>query len=184
VLPLCQNLLVGGAVANTLLVAQGWQSGGSPHEPNEVTLAREVLELARTLGVSVHTPLDAVIRGNAGTGSGYEEQALDRALLPHEAAVDLGPETCSAYGQILARSATVLWVGLLGDCSRPETQRGSICVGQMAALAPRAMAAGDDTVNAIRDFRLDQQFQTAAGGDAVLALLAGEVFPGFDALSR
>jgi 3-phosphoglycerate kinase len=54
----------------------------------------------------------------------------------------------------------------------------------MAALAPRAMAAGDDTVRAIRDFGLAQKFKTAAGGDAVLALLAGEVFPGFEALSR
>jgi 3-phosphoglycerate kinase len=143
-----------------------------------------VLELARTLGVSVHTPIDAVIRRNAGTGPSYEELALDRALLSHEAAVDLGPDTCSAYGQILARSATVLWVGLLGECSGLETQGGSIRVGQMAALAPRAMVVGDDTVQAIRDFRLDQQFKTAAGGDAVLALLAGEVFPGFEALSR
>lgn len=184
VLPLCKDLLVGGAVANTILVAQGWRPGGSPHEPNEVALAREVLELARTLGVCVNTPSDAVIRGNAGTGPSYEELVLDRALLPHEAAVDLGPDTCFAYGHVLAQSATVLWVGLLGDCSRPETQRGSIRVGQMAALVPRAMAVGDDTVQAIRDFRLDQQFQTAAGGDAVLALLAGEVFPGFEALSR
>jgi len=184
VLPLCRDLLVGGAVGNTFLVAQGWRPGGSPHELDEIALARDLLELAHKLGVSVHTPLDAVIRNNAGASPSYDNQALDRALLPHEAAVDLGRETCAAYGRVLAQSATVLWVGLLGDCSRPETQSGSLRVGQMAALAPRAMAAGDDTVRAIRDFGLAQKFKTAAGGDAVLALLAGEVFPGFEALSR
>ena len=183
VLPFCKTLLVGGAVANTFLLALGWRPGGSPHDPNEVAVARDMLELAHAHGVAVHTPLDAVIRTDRPNGAPtYEELALDRALLPNEAAVDLGPDTCIAYGDVLAKSATVLWVGLMGDCSTPETQRGSVRVGQAAALAPRAMAAGDETVQAIRDFRFDQQFQTAAGGEAVISLLAGAVFPGLEAL--
>jgi phosphoglycerate kinase len=184
VLPLCKDLLLGGAVANTLLVAQGWRPGGSPHDPSEVTLAGEVLALAHAHGVTVHTPLDAVIRKGMGAAATHEQLALDRALLPEEAAVDLGDETCSAYEHVLVQSATVLWVGLLGDCSRPESQRGSLRLGQLAALAPRAMAAGDETVQAIRDFRLDRQVRTAAGGETVLALLGGEAFPGFEVLSR
>jgi len=184
VLPLCKDLLVGGAVANTLLVAQGWRPGGSPHDPNEVTLAGEVLALAASHGVHVHTPVDAVVRKGDGGTATFGDLALDRALLANEAAVDLGPDTCASYGQVLAQSATVLWVGLLGDCARPETQRGSLQVAQMAALAPRAMAIGDETVRAIRDFGLEPQFRIAAGGDAILALLAGETFPGLEAVSR
>jgi phosphoglycerate kinase len=183
VLPSCNNLLVGGAVANTFLLAQGWRPGGSPHDPDEVAIAQDLLALAGQHGTIVHTPLDAVVRtSQPGQPPRYQEQALDRALLPHEAAIDIGAQTCVAYSNVLVGSATVLWAGLLGDCSSPETRGGSLRVAQTASLAARAMAVGEETVRAMRDFRLNQQFQCAAGGDAVVALLAGADLPGLAAL--
>jgi phosphoglycerate kinase len=184
VLGTCNDLLLGGAVGNTFLVAQGWKPGGSHYEADAVDLARELLELAGTHGVTVHSPLDAIVRSQRGGSYAYEERVLDRPLQAHEAAVDVGLETCNAYRNVLAASATVLWVGLMGDCSVPETQRGSLQIGQAAGEAARAMAAGEDTVAGVRSFRLDSRFQIAAGGDAVISLLANESFPGLEAIQR
>jgi phosphoglycerate kinase len=184
VLPSCKDVLLGGAVANTFLAAQGFRPGGSAHEPNDVALALELLNLAHANGVVVHMPADALVRTSNAGATTYDNVALDRAMLASEAVVDLGAETCVAYVDVLARSATVLWVGLLGDGSVPETQQGSMHIAQVAARAPRALAAGEDTVHALRDFRLEPQFKTAAGGEAVIALLAGENFPGLQALQR
>jgi phosphoglycerate kinase len=185
VLGVCNDLLLGGAVANTFLVAQGWKPGASPHEPDAVDLAKELLELARTRGVTVHVPLDAVIRiGRSSGATSYQDRALDRGLQGDEAVVDIGLETCAAYRDVLAKSATVLWVGLMGDCTIPETQRGSLRVGMAAAEAARAMAAGEETVEAVKFFRLDRRFEVAQGGDAVVSLLANAPFPGLEAVQR
>ena len=77
-----------------------------------------------------------------------------------------------------------LWVGLMGDCTIPETQRGSLRVGMAAAEAARAMAAGEETVEAVKFFRLDRRFEVAQGGDAVVSLLANAPFPGLEAVQR
>jgi phosphoglycerate kinase len=184
VIGVCSDLLLGGAVANTFLVAQGWRAGASPHEADAVDIARELLELAKSRGVTVHVPADAVVRAGRPGSPTYEDRKLDRGMQADEAVVDVGLETCNAYRDVLARSGTVLWVGLMGDCSIPETQRGSLRIGMAAAEAPRAMAAGEETVEAVKFFRLDSRFQIAAGGDAVVSLLANAPFPGLEAVQR
>jgi 3-phosphoglycerate kinase len=72
----------------------------------------------------------------------------------------------------------------MGDCTIPETQRGSLRVGMAAAEAARAMAAGEETVEAVKFFRLDRRFEVAQGGDAVVSLLANAPFPGLEAVQR
>jgi phosphoglycerate kinase len=185
VLGVCNDVVLGGAVANTFLVAQGWKPGASPYEPDAVDLARELLERARGAGVTVHLPIDAAVRtARTSGGATLDDRLLDRALQNHEAVADIGPETCIGYRNVLAKSATVLWVGMMGECSAPETQRGSLRVGMAAAEAARPLAVGRETVEAVRFFRLDTRFKVAPGGDAVISLLAGAPFPGLDAVSR
>jgi phosphoglycerate kinase len=183
-LPLVTDIAVGGAVGNTFLVAEGWRPGGSTYEPAAVQSVEALLVAASKAGVTVHTPPDVVMATMHGAARTYSVQKVDRAFLPEEAAVDVAIGTCVAYTDVLSRSATSLWVGLLGDCSVEETQAGSMRVGQAASRVRRAAIAGDDTLAASRFFGLADRFRVIAGGDAALPLLAGGTLPGLVAIER
>ena len=185
-LPSCTDILVGGAVANTFLVAQGWRPGSSPYEAGALNDATEILRVASANNVQMHMPVDAVVRVQPSPGVApiYDVRRLDRSFQPEEAAVDVAIETCNAYRAILSRSATALWVGLMGDCSIEETQSGSLRVGTAVGEARRAFVAGADTVAAALFFALDGRLRPIPGGDTGLALLSGQPFPGLEALKR
>jgi phosphoglycerate kinase len=184
-LPACTDVLVGGGVGNTFLAAQGWRPGGSFYEPTATPDVEAFLKAAAGAGVRVHSPLDAVTAtaGPGGTRS-YAVRALDRAFLPEEAAVDVAIGTVVAYTDVLTRSATALWIGLLGDCSIEESQAGSVRVGQAASRVRRTVLAGDDTLAGARFFGLADRFQVVSGGDAAFPLLTGGTLPGLEALRR
>jgi phosphoglycerate kinase len=184
-LPVCDSVLFGGAVGNTVLLAHGWKPGGSPCEPAAVPDVLDFLRAARAKSAALYFPVDAVVcTRRAGAPPDYEVRPLDRPFGPDEAAVDIAIETCVEYRKVLAESATALWVGLMGDCSVEETQSGSVRVGQAVGQVRRSVVAGDDTVAAASFFGQDGTYRLAPGGDAALALLAGESFPGLDALER
>jgi phosphoglycerate kinase len=183
-LPHCTDVLFGGALANTLLVAQGWRPGGSLYEPDALDDAVEFLRVARTTSVKLHFPVDAVIRtrGPLGVAPAYEVRRLDRPLAPEEAAIDVAIETCNAYRDVLCRCASAVWMGVMGDCFVEESQSGSLRVGRAVGEARRSFVAGDDTVPASFFFALDGRLRVVPGGDAGLGLLAGTPFPGLEAL--
>jgi phosphoglycerate kinase len=184
-LPFCTDILVGGAVANTFLAAQGWKPGGSPVDPGGLRSAQQVLEDARGRGVRMHMPIDAVVRVSPpGRPPTYEVRPVDRGFAPEEAVVDIAVETCNAYREALSGCATALWAGLMGDCSIEETQSGSLRVGEAVGEARRAFVAGEDTLGAAVFFGLDGRLRAVAGGDAGLTLLAGLPLPGLEALKR
>ena len=184
-LPFCTDIVLGGAVGNTFLAAQGWKPGGSPYEPGAVAGVEALLVAAGNAGVKIHAPVDAIMSTTRPGGvRTYEVRKLDRPFLPEEAAVDVAIETCVAYTDVLARSASALWVGLMGDCSVEETQSGSLRVGQAAARVRRTVLAGDDTLAASRFFGLADRFQVLPGGDAALTLLTGGTLPGLEAIRR
>jgi phosphoglycerate kinase len=185
-LPQCNALLLGGGVANTFLAARGWQPGGSAYEVDGVTEARSILEAARAGGVEVKLPVDAVVRTKpAGGGKpSYDVLPIDRAFRSEEAVVDVAVATCAAYQAALAKAVSGLWVGLMGECSIEETQGGTLRVAQAMTSPHRAMAAGDEAVWAATYFGFDGRLRLAHGGDAALALLAGETLPGLDAIGR
>ena len=181
----CTDILVGGPVGNTFLVAQGWRPAGLVSNPSAVAVVDAFLADARNAGVTVHSPPDVVMRTTRASGEPtYEVCKLNRSFLPEEAAVDVAIETCAAFGRVLLRSASALWVGLMGDCSVEETQSGSLRIAQAASRVPRTVIAGDDTIAAIRFFGFGERFQMLHGGDAALPLLAGASLPGLEAIRR
>src|SRR6185312_1437490 len=77
-LPHCTDVLVGGAVANTFLVAQGWKAGGSAYEPQALSDAAEILRAGRAGNVRFHFPVDAVVRTSSpGVAPVYDVRRLD-----------------------------------------------------------------------------------------------------------
>ncbi len=183
-LPLVTDVVVGGAVGNTFLAAQGWRPGASAYEPAAVAAVEAFILAASNAGVTIHSPVDVVMATTRGGSRTYEVRKVDRPFTSEEAAVDVAIETCVAYTDVLARSASSLWIGLMGDCSVEETQSGSVRVGQAAGRVRRTVLAGDETVAAVRYFGLSERFQVLPGGDAALALLSGGSLPGLEAIKR
>lgn len=182
-LPNVNDILLGGVVANTFLVAAGWQPGGSVYEPALLMQATSLLSAAQARGVNIHWPVDVVVRDGltALPSSRYDVRPI--AHLPaNEMVVDVGNATTTAFRDVLARAATALWVGPMGDCSIAETQGGSLRIGQAVGEAARGIVAGKEVVDAVRLLGLDGRLRVAAGADATWALFAGESFPGLDVL--
>jgi phosphoglycerate kinase len=98
--------------------------------------------------------------------------------------VDIGIETCAAYRDVLVRSASVLWNGLLGEASDDDTNSGTYRVVQACVEAsPYTLAVGDESIAIADYFGMTERFlHVARGGDASLSLLQGSLFPGIESL--
>lgn len=174
------TLLLGGAVANTCLAARGVAVGQSVYEPDELDAARALLDAAEARGVSVHLPLDVLVRG---AGGALERRSVD-AVASDEAIVDVALDTCLAYRGVLGNSATVLWNGLLGTCDSDDTRSGTYrCAQVIAPSAQHHAVFGSRTVAMAELLALTESFHyVSRSGQGALALLGGTIFPGVESL--
>jgi phosphoglycerate kinase len=177
------HVLLGGVVANTCLVAQGWQPGTSRYEASQVDAARVFLEAARAQGVTVHLPVDAVtMQWEAGLRS--TERRLIHEVPQNEAVVDVGLETSLAYAEVLRASSTVLWNGLMGMGEAEELCGGTYRIGQAATTsAQRTAVFGKRTVAVGERLDVIAPFGFVSfGGEGALSMMGGTVLPGVEAL--
>jgi phosphoglycerate kinase len=180
------TLLLGGVVANTFLVANGWQPRASRYEPEGLDVALEILEAARSRGVRLVMPTDGVtFTSRSGAPPAFERRELE-AFAPDEALLDIGEQTRETYRRILSETATVLWNGRLGEGATEQTLEGTRMVLEAAlAAAPYSGVAGDDSVLLASSLGITSEFRWLAnGGDATLELLAGVELPGVESLRQ
>jgi phosphoglycerate kinase len=184
-MPSCSDILLGGTVGNTFMAVRGWQSGASPIDEDGFDDAQAIIAAAALQNVGLHYPVDAVVQKSSALGeSAYDVRRIDDPLSQNESVVDVATETCLAYRDVLARSTTALWVGLMGDCTVTPTQAGSLRIGQAVGEAKRAVVAGEDTVAGAVYLGLDGHLRMSPGGDAALALLSGETMLGLESLRK
>ena len=183
-LPLIDRLLIGGAMANAFLAAQGREIGGSLAPREAISQAAELLTAAATADVEVVLPVDLVAA-----------PAIDRPDRAHvvievpadEMALDLGPETRGRFAAALAGARTVVWNGPMGVFETPEFAQGTRSMAEsIAALCPPAFTVigGGDTAAAAAKFSISSRVShVSTGGGASLDLLAGRILPGVSALT-
>lgn len=176
------ELLVGGAVANTLLAAQGREMGRSRVEERSLLHARSILKDARRRSVRIALPVDLVTSGEAGPERTAVREVGD--VRPDETARDLGPGTLALFAARMERAGTLLWHGPVGSCERPPFHEGTV---RLAEAAGRCLCykvvGGEDTARAIRSHGLAARFDhVSTGGEASLRLLEGEPLEGAKAL--
>jgi phosphoglycerate kinase len=181
-------LVIGGAMANTLLFARGIEVGKSLSEREMAETARGVLAKASEAGCEVLLPVDAVVarefRANAETETvGIESVPTDAMIL------DIGPRSVAAINAKLEASKTLVWNGPLGAFETPPFERGTIAVARRVAELTRAarilsVAGGGDTVAALAQAGVteDLSYVSTAGG-AFLEWLEGRELPGVAALA-
>src|SRR5215469_3650448 len=180
-------LAIGGAMANTLLMAEGREVGRSLCERDMAETARQLLAVARERNRRVILPEDAAVASELAPGVATREVAVD--AVPSDAMIlDIGSKTVARIGMALDEARSLVWNGPLGAFETPPFDRGTTAIARKVADLTRAgkllsVAGGGDTVAALAAAGVgDELSYVSTAGGAFLEWLEGRELPGVAAL--
>ena len=178
-------LLIGGGMANTFLLAQGYAMGDSLVETASLDLAKRMIDLAAARGTKLLLPTDAVV-ADAFSPTANTMVVAVTDVKPGWRILDIGPATRGVYAAQVAAAKTVIWNGPMGVFEMPAFAEGTRAVAQaLADSSAKSIVGGGDSVAAIEQMGLaDRVSHISTGGGASLELLEGRVLPGVDALNN
>ena len=183
------TLVIGGAMANTVLHALGTDVGASLCERGMGSAARSILADADAAGCEIALPSDVVVARALEAGAPAETVPI--AAVPRDAMIlDLGPATANALAARLAECRTLVWNGPLGAFEVPPFDAATVTVAKEAAKLTktgslRSVAGGGDTVAALAHAGVAEDFSyLSTAGGAFLEWLEGKTLPGVAALDR
>jgi phosphoglycerate kinase len=178
-------ILIGGAMANTFLKANGLAVGTSKVEEDRLALARSFLRNAAERDVSVRLPIDVVCAASLDAPRG---DAVATTHIPADAmALDIGPATASGYADEIARARTLFWNGPMGVFEKPPFAAGTLAVARAVADNRRALSVvgGGDSAAAVTQAGVaDRISHVSTGGGASLEFIQGMTLPGIAALEQ
>ena len=182
------TILIGGAMANTFLKAQGIPVGASRVESDKVDLARELLNLAKERGIKFLPPIDVVEADEIQAGANMQNTSRlspQHGISDGWQAVDIGAATIALYQEEIAKAETILWNGPMGVFEIPEFGEGTIAIAEaMAQSGATTIIGGGDSVTAVKQAGLAGKMTfISTGGGASLELLEGKELPGVAALT-
>ncbi|MFC5526978.1 phosphoglycerate kinase [Rhodanobacter ginsengisoli] len=177
------QLIVGGGIANTFIMAMGHSIGNSLVEPALVDAAKKVLADARRRGVDVPMPVDVVVASNFSAQATATVKAVDQ-VNDDEMILDIGPQTARRYAELIARAGTVVWNGPVGvfefDAFGKGTETLAHAIAESSAFS---IAGGGDTLAAVEKYGIaDRVSYISTGGGAFLEFLEGKELPAVTAL--
>lgn len=172
------QLVVGGGIANTFMLAAGYAIGKSLAEPDQVDQARAVIETMKERGAAVPIPVDVVCAKTFGA----DAQATVKAA--HDVAdddliLDIGPQTAEQLAGILAQAGTIVWNGPVGVFEFDAFANGTKVIAQaIADTEGFSIAGGGDTLAAIAKYHIGEKIgYISTGGGAFLEFLEGKTLP-------
>jgi len=177
------QLIVGGGIANTFLLASGKRIGESLAEPELVKEAQAIMDMMKARGAEVPLPVDVVVAD--------EVSALARAnRIPveevgaHDRILDVGPKTAAKLSEIIANAGTIVWNGPVGVFELPQFAGGTKMMASAIAHSEAfSIAGGGDTLAAIAKFHIAEDVgYISTGGGAFLEFLEGKTLPAIAAL--
>ena len=175
-------LLIGGAMANTFLAAQGKNMGKSRVETDKLPLARSVLQRAADKKVKLLLPLDLVVADGLEATAG---KVVDIAGVGEaEMALDIGPKSVEAYREVILGAKALFWNGPMGLFENKPFSEGTFGVARAGAeCAGFTVVGGGDSVAAINQAGLASKYKhVSTGGGASLEFLEGRPMPGIEAV--
>lgn len=175
-------LIVGGAMANTFIKAQGGDVGASLVEEDKLDLARRILEKAKQRGVDILLPADAVVAQGLDAAEGTVADAS--AVPAGKMALDIGPKSRDAYRDRLLGAATIFWNGPMGVFEKKPFSAGTMAMAEaVAASHSFSVVGGGDSVAAVAKSGLSARIShISTGGGASLEFVEGKTLPGLAAL--
>lgn len=177
------TVILGGAVANTFLAAQGIQMGRSLYQPELFTKVFEILGTLARRDAKVYLPVDFRV------GPSPTAKRLARAVPSLEVpadlmALDIGPASSILFKEALQSVETIVWNGLMGALENEDYSHGTTeMIEHLASAHGLTVAGGENTYAAIRAMELRHKFDCVVPGDAaIVAVLEGRELPGLKAL--
>jgi phosphoglycerate kinase len=176
-------IVIGGAMANTFLQAQGKALGKSKVESDKAPIARNFLRRAVERNVEVHLPVDVVV----ATGLDADETKVVSIddIGGDKMALDIGPATIEAYRKVVGAARTVFWNGPMGVFEKPRFAAGTLAVAKALAenrLALTVVGGGDSAAAVAQAGLVEQISHVSTGGGASLEFVQGLPLPGIEAL--
>lgn len=182
------NLIIGGGMMFTFIKADGGKIGDSLVEDNLLETAKEAMEKADKLGVSLFIPQDAV------TADRFADDANQKCRPSGDIpdgwiGLDIGVEASETFRQVIENSATILWNGPMGVFEMDSYAEGTISIAQAIGRATEngaySLVGGGDSVAAINKYHLeDKMSYVSTGGGAMLEYIEGKTLPGVAAIEE
>ncbi|NMM13958.1 MAG: phosphoglycerate kinase [Rhodoferax sp.] len=179
------QLIVGGGIANTFMLAAGLKIGKSLAEPGLVADAKAVMDAMQARGAAVPIPTDVV------TAKTFSPDAVATVKAATEVAdddliLDIGPQTAAALAAQLKSAGTIVWNGPVGVFEFAAFENGTKVIAHAIAESNAfSIAGGGDTLGAIAKYGIEKQVgYISTGGGAFLEVLEGKTLPAFEILSR
>ncbi len=179
------QLVVGGGIANTFMLAAGLPIGKSLAEPELAGEARAIIELMKSRGAAVPLPVDVVVASDlsplarpnrvAATDVGADDMIFD-----------IGPKTAATLAGLIGKAGTILWNGPVGVFEYDQFAAGTRAIAEAIANSKAfSIAGGGDTLAAIAKFRItDEVSYMSTGGGAFLEFLEGRKLPAVEVLEQ
>ena len=179
------QLIVGGGIANTFMLAAGLPIGKSLAEPDLLDAARSVMAAMKARGAEVPIPTDVVTAKTfAADAPATIKAATDVA--EDDLILDIGPDTAARLAAQLKSAGTIVWNGPVGVFEFPAFENGTRVIAEAIAQSPAfSIAGGGDTLAAIAKYGIEQQVgYISTGGGAFLEVLEGKTLPAFEILEK
>lgn len=179
------NLIIGGGLAYTFVKAQGHEVGESLLEEDKIELALSFIEKAKTNGVNLYMPVDAVVADEFSNNAETKIVSIDS--IPSDwQGLDIGPETRAIYAKVISESKLVIWNGPMGVFEMESFENGTKSVAKALAEATNAytVIGGGDSAAAVEKFNFAEKMDhISTGGGASLEFMEGKLLPGVVALT-
>jgi phosphoglycerate kinase len=179
------QLIVGGGIANTFMLAAGLPIGNSLAEKDLVGDAKAVIEAMKARGAAVPIPVDVVtakeFKASATpTVKAAQDVAADDLIL------DIGPQTAAQLAGMLEAAGTIVWNGPVGVFEFDAFAKGTEAIARAIAKSRAfSIAGGGDTLAAIAKYGIEKQVgYISTGGGAFLEVLEGKTLPAFEILAK
>lgn len=180
-LDIADNVILGGAIANTFLAAWGFGTGRSMVDYEMVEMARVVFWKTTRKHSALLLPLDVII---SDKDRKMKPRAVEYNKVPHHVAIyDIGPKTMKNYQELIAEAKTIIWNGPMGLYEDPRFAKGTESILKNIADAKAfSIIGGGDTLTTIKKEYLEKIDHISTGGGAMLVFLENGTLPGIEVL--
>ena len=179
------QLIVGGGIANTFMLASGLKIGKSLAEADLVNEAKAVIEAMKARNAAVPIPVD-VVTAKTFSADAVATVKLAADVADNDLILDIGPQTAALLAAQLKNAGTIVWNGPVGVFEFAAFENGTkVLAHAIAESSAFSIAGGGDTLAAIAKYRIEDQVSyISTGGGAFLEVLEGKTLPAFEILTR
>jgi phosphoglycerate kinase len=178
----CDQLIIGGGMANTFLAAQGYDMADSLVEAGSIETAKNIMAKA---GEKLLLPIDAVVADKFDADANSQVVDVDKVPAGWRM-LDIGPKSIEKFGEVLKAAKLVVWNGPVGVFEMPKFAEGTFAIAKLlATISATTVIGGGDSASAVKKAGVAKQMtHVSTGGGASLEFLEGKELPGVAALNE